>query len=117
MAVQKLYRAAGLTMAVAEAPDHIALELEFMHFLCMGEVDAATDEATAFAAMQSHFLHTCLAPWVPEFCAAIRKGTTCGLYLALADCLEGFISPLAERYRTADIMRTTEGTHACGTAV
>ncbi|MFN2356106.1 MAG: molecular chaperone, partial [Desulfopila sp.] len=34
IAVQHMYTNAGLTLDVQEAPDHIALELEFMHYLC-----------------------------------------------------------------------------------
>lgn len=121
VAVQKLYRAAGLSLEVPEAPDHIALELEFMHFLIMGETDSAArndrDEATAFAATQSLFLLNYLAPWVPEFCAAIRKGTTSGFYTSLADCLEEFIAVLAHRHTKAERPTQTEDTHACGAAV
>jgi TorA maturation chaperone TorD len=121
VAVQKLYRAAGLSLEVPEAPDHIALELEFIHFLIMGEAEAVArndrDEATAFAAMQSHFLRNFLAPWVPEFCAAIRKETATGFYTSLADCLEGFIAVLARRHKVTDFTSRTEDTHACRAAV
>ena len=118
VAVQKLYRAAGLALEVAEAPDHIALELEFMHFLIMGEADAVArndqDEATAFVATQSRFLLQYLAPWVPKFCAAIRTGTTNGFYTSLADCLEGFVATLAHRHKSTDFTTRPENTHACG---
>lgn len=121
VAVQKLYRSAGLSLEVAEAPDHIALELEFMHFLIMGEADSVArddrDEAKAFAATQSHFLRNYLAPWVPEFCAAIRKSTTSGFYTSLADCLEGFIAALAHRHAMTECTTQTEVAHACGAAV
>ena len=121
VAVQKLYGAAGLSLEVAEAPDHIALELEFMHFLIMGQADSVArdgrDEAEAFAATQSHFLLNFLAPWVPEFCAAVRKGTTSGFYTSLADCLEGFITILTHQHAMTERTTQTEDTHACGTAV
>lgn len=121
VAVQKLYRAAGLALEVAEAPDHIALELEFIHFLIMGEADAVArgdrDEAIAFAATQSHFLLNFLAPWVAEFCAAIRKGTANTFYTSLADCLEKFIAVLALRHKVTDFTTRPEDSHACGAAV
>lgn len=121
VAVQKIYRAAGLSLEVPEAPDHIALELEFMHFLCTGEAGAAArddqDEALALAATQSRFLFTYLAPWVTEFCAAIRKGTSYGFYTSLADCLEEFIGILADRHTVTACTTQTEDTHACGAAV
>lgn len=121
MAVRKLYRAAGLAPDVAEAPDHIALELEFMHFLYMGEAEAAAkgdrDEAVTYAATQAHFLLNYLAPWVPQFCNAIRNGTAGGFYSSLADCLEKFIAPLAHRHRMTDATSKTEDPHACGAAV
>jgi TorA maturation chaperone TorD len=121
VAVQKLYRAAGLSLEVPEAPDHIALELEFMHFLIMAEADSVArndrDEAKAFAATQAHFLRNYLAPWVFEFCAAIRKGTATGFYTSLADCLEGFIAVVAHLHKVTDFTSSAEETHACGAAV
>lgn len=121
MAVQKIYRATGLSLEEPETPDHIALELEFMHYLSSGEGDCVArndrNEARAFAATQSHFLLKYLAPWVPEFCAAIRKGTATGFYTSLADCLEGFIAVLAHRHKVTDFTSSAEDTHACRAAV
>lgn len=121
LAVQKMYQENGLALEVREAPDHIALELEFLHFLCMGEADAAArddqDVALALAATRFRFLLNYLAPWVPAFCAAIREGSDNGFYTSLADCLEGFIAAVASRSTVTNILTQSEDTHACRAAV
>ncbi|MBU0480727.1 MAG: molecular chaperone TorD family protein [Proteobacteria bacterium] len=95
LAVQKMYQKAGLSVEVREAPDHIALELEFMHFLCLGEAEAAQEkkvsDARKFADLQSAFMGKLLGPWIPEFCEDIRKNTGNGFYSHLADCLDHFV--------------------------
>ncbi len=121
MAVQKMYEEAGLSLAVKEAPDHIALELEFMHYLCLREAEAAAegnnDQVHEFAVMQSEFMQNSLGPWVPDFCGKIRKGTGNGFYAHLADCLEGFIVEITSLYETADPLRQPRDLHACRASV
>ncbi|MCL7488708.1 MAG: molecular chaperone TorD family protein [Desulfobulbaceae bacterium] len=98
VAVQKMYQEAGLSLDVKEAPDHIALELEFMHYLCLAESEAGAKrqrkEAQRLNKMQTEFMTRLLGPWIPPFCENIRQGTDNGFYLNLADCLEGFIQEI-----------------------
>lgn len=117
MAVQKMYQESGLSVEVKEAPDHIALELEFMHYLCLREAAAAAedknDEVLRYSAMQSEFMRKFMAPWTSDFCGNIRKGTDNEFYTHLADCLEGFIVETTSLYETADLLRLSEDTHVC----
>lgn len=96
MAVKKMYSAAGLSLEIKEAPDHIALELEFLHYLSLREVETADegndDQAESFALMGSEFMQRYLAPWMPAFCKKIRENTDNDFYVSLADCLEQFIA-------------------------
>lgn len=96
MAVQRLYQEAGLALEVREVPDHIALELEFLHFLALRAAAALAENnielAAEFAGRQSEFMNRYLRPWVPEFCSKIRGGTENRFYRGLADCLENFIT-------------------------
>lgn len=116
LVVQKMYQEAGLSLETKEAPDHIALELEFMHYLCFCEVDAASrgksGEASTFAEAQAEFMHRFLGPWIPDFCKDIRNGTDNRFYSLLADCLEGFTSEMISHYGTAPFPQPEER-HAC----
>lgn len=100
MAVLQLYREAGLKVDVKDAPDHIAIELEFMHYLYSQEDNAVQDGDRELeinmANLRTHFMNTCLMPWVHSFCQSIKNGTTNLFYVGLADCLNVFITAISE---------------------
>lgn len=99
MAVLQLYREVGLKVDVRDAPDHIAIELEFMHYLYSLEAEAVQnsdhEKEIRMANLRAYFLSTCLAPWVHPFCQSIKNGTNNVFYVNLADCLEAFIAEIA----------------------
>jgi anaerobic sulfite reductase subunit A len=77
--VLEIYRAKGLNKAESlEVPeDHIALELEFMAYLCY-ETKLALDKkdwpaVTVLLKEQFDFITKHLLNWTPEFCADIEK--------------------------------------------
>jgi len=119
--VQKMYQEAGLSLEAHEAPDHIALELEFMHFLCFAEAEAAAsannEQVHSLAGKQTKFFRKFLASWVPEFCIAIRNGTNNDFYAALADCLESFVKNVASFYELTDMIHPKEEGCACQAAL
>lgn len=120
MEVQRMYQEAGLALDVKEAPDHIALELEFMHYLSLLEANAAGEDTARVhevAQKQAEFFHHFLSPWVPDFCQAIRKGTDNAFYMALADCLESFVDAMTAGYALAGICKPKEADCACRAAV
>lgn len=102
MEVAKIYQDAGLKVELHEPPDHIAIELEFMAFLCAGEVEKIQTgnevEQQKLQDSQKQFLRSFIAPWVPQFCQRIRKGTENSFYIELASCLEIFIISLSYSY-------------------
>jgi TorA maturation chaperone TorD len=100
MMVQRFYREAGLSIDVAEPPDHIAIELEFLFYLCRKEAEAGASEQTQrYRTLQAAFFNQALLPWMKPFCSAIRSATTNPFYLALAACLEQFIESCRPIYR------------------
>ena len=92
----KCYQEAGLSVDIKEPQDHIAIELEFMYFLCGKEAAARQDnrieDADHFKDMQIRFYYNAMRPWVKEFCEAIQAGAKNEFYLNVALCLEHFLS-------------------------
>lgn len=93
LAVQKCYEEAGLSLAIQEPADHIAIELEFMHYLAVQEAEATSSgqakDAQILKTIQSQFLNQFMA-WVPEFCERIEKGAQTNYYKGLGRCLASF---------------------------
>lgn len=100
--VLKFYEEVGLSVDTKEPPDHIAIELEFMHHLCLKEAEAAANgdyaEIAKFSALQAQFFINFLR-WVPQFCESIRKGTTNPFYADLGDCLKRFMVTCQKIYK------------------
>ncbi len=99
MEVLKHYRKAGLQVDIKQPPDHIAIELEFLSYLCARGAEALhngdLEKATEFQTEQKYFLATYVMPWMPDFVKNIRSGTENKFYLCLADCFEKFLQQLA----------------------
>lgn len=91
------YRAKGLTkLETLDFPeDHIALELEFMAYLCQETQQAlAVSDWWAVSVClkeQADFLGHHLLNWVPAFCADIEKYAETGLYKAVANITNGYL--------------------------
>jgi len=97
VAVQHAYAAAGLAIDPdqGEVPDHIGLELQFMHHLCNREAEA-WNQGDAGAALewrtrQRSFLIEHLRTWVPKFCAQVQAITNQPYYQAMAAVTIAFI--------------------------
>ncbi len=99
MEVLKHYQKAGLTVDIKQPPDHIAIELEFLSYLCALEGEALQDgnliKAAELQAEQKLFLTSYVLPWMPDFIKNIRSGTENKFYLYLADCFETFLRQVA----------------------
>ncbi len=100
--VLNFYETAGLSVEIKEPPDHIAIELEFMYYLCSKEATAVHDnkseDARKLRKQQVDFYFDALKPWAEKFCEAIRAGTDNGFYINLADCLEHFLASCEHIY-------------------
>ncbi len=95
MTVAQYYQEAGLNVELKEPPDHIAIELEFMYYLCNREASVPRednlDSARRYRQLQERFFLHAMKPWTGEFCDSIRKGTDNVFYTNLADCLDCFL--------------------------
>jgi len=97
MDVINRYRQSGLVVAddFKDAPDHIAAELEFMHFLIFKAVEAAGqddgDQVVASLINQQSFLEIHLGAWVHEFADKVIQNAAISFYRNLARATETFI--------------------------
>lgn len=96
--VVRLYRDEGLEAEeeFTEPEDHVALELEFMAYLCQKTTEALKDEnnsgALGYLKKQTDFVQQHLMPWVPTFCNDVRRLAREDLYRAVAMITEGYLS-------------------------
>ena len=95
--VLAVYRSEGLNRAESwhDDEDHVALELEFMQYLCDQLVDAVEkgdlEHADALLATQGGFLEAHLCNWVPLMTADMRAFAKSDLYKGLAALTEGYL--------------------------
>ena len=97
MDVVNRYRQSGLIVAenFKDAPDHIAAELEFMHFLIFKAMEAANQGdvngiVTGLLNQQS-FLEQHLGAWVHEFAGNVVENAKTPFYRNIARATEVFI--------------------------
>ena len=97
MEVIQIYESAGLAMddEFKELPDHIAAELEFMHFLIQGATEVYVkgdmEGAMKFVSTQDLFLNRFLSSWVSPFSEAVKQGAQTRFYRALVECASVFV--------------------------
>jgi TorA maturation chaperone TorD len=75
--------------------DHIAVELDFMSYLCQKNIDAikkGDDEAASgYLTKQKDFLEKHLLVWIPAFCLDLEKMTRSIFYKAIANITRDFV--------------------------
>lgn len=97
VAVQKFYREWGIELSsdAKEMPDHLAVELEFLHFLLHEQATAinAGDDKAASSARQAHadFFERFLFPFARSVTKQLKAASGHKFYVALADLLDLFI--------------------------
>jgi TorA maturation chaperone TorD len=95
--VLKIYRGMGLDKVreYTEPEDHIAIELQFMAYLCGKTVEelraAKFTEAKMCLEVQRDFLSEHLAKWVPMLVADILMGARREFYKAIAKITKGYV--------------------------
>ena len=96
-----------------ESPDHLTIELEFMHFLTFLE---ASNPETARGVLlgERDFLALHLAAWMPRLCESIAARSTGSVYHRLAELLRDFVSADREylESRTNELRRSPNGIHS-----
>lgn len=95
MDVKNKYQEEGLDIGLKEAPDHIAIELEFIYFLIFKEIEAIkhSDSGTAasYLEKQQVFLGTHLGIWVSEFADNVAENAQTEFYKNLAQLTKSFV--------------------------
>ena len=93
--IKNRYSEEGLQVHLKEAPDHIAIELEFMYFLISKEVEAAlnydTVNTAAYLEKQEDFLETHLGIWVSDLASNIAANAETIFYRNLARLTDSFV--------------------------
>lgn len=97
------YRAFGFNLGgeVRERPDHVAVELEFMHILALKEAYAfetnIPEHAEICTDAQSKFLQDHLGRWVNLFAQSVAHNAPDSLYAPLAQFAADFVQSDADR--------------------
>lgn len=81
----------ALAETFAWQPDHLSVELEFMHYLCYREAAAETD-AVSFQLAQADFSERHLLNWLDSLREATRQSAADSLYMRVLDGLRAFLS-------------------------
>jgi TorA maturation chaperone TorD len=95
--VAKLYWKAGVDKVkeFTEPEDHIAVELQFMEYLCRKTIEALerneNDEAKKYLKMQEAFLGDHLGKWVPRFAKDVVDSAEVDFYRGIAYITRGFV--------------------------
>jgi DMSO reductase family type II enzyme chaperone len=106
--VSECYREVGLEAAAgfSGTPDHVAAELEFMHFLAVKEIEARAGvdvvRAGHLKRKQRAFLERHLAVWAPDFTGSVEAQAQTLFYRGLAVATRTFVENDFKRLAAED---------------
>ena len=82
-----------LSESASELPDHLATELEFLHYLSYREAEASQHGAdpVPFQRAQRDFLARHPARWIPEVCRRLERNAAAPFFAALFALLGRFL--------------------------
>jgi len=95
--VLREYRKEGLDRIgeFKEPEDHIAIELEFMSYLCQKTIDSVergdNKAALLYFKKQKDFLKKHLMVWVPAFCADLERATKSDFYQGVTKLTKSYL--------------------------
>lgn len=93
--VKNRYEKEGLNLNIKEVPDHIAIELEFLYFLILKEIEAIKtsdqEKENYYQVKQLSFLETHIGSWVSEFTDNVIVYAQTEFYKNLAKITKSFI--------------------------
>ena len=73
-------------------PDHLSVELEFMHYLCFREAEAGSEaDALSFQLAQADFSERHLAAWLPLLADKVDQLATGSLYSRVVGAVRDFV--------------------------
>ena len=93
--VRNCYESEGLDIVIKDAPDHIAIELEFMYCLVAKQIEATRDAnlqvLQSCRLKQSSFLQAHLGRWISEFADNVKNNAKTEFYRNLGRLTEMFV--------------------------
>lgn len=108
--VRNCYETEGLDIVIKDAPDHIAVELEFIFYLIARQIEATRDanlqEIQSCQLKQASFLQVHLGRWISDFADNVRNNARTKFYRNLAR--------LTEMYVQNDVKTLTDNVHLDG---
>jgi len=81
----------SLAEKFAWAPDHLSVQLEFMHFLCFREAKAES-EAASYQLAQFDFAERHLMNWIPSVVAGVDQRDSESIYRRVTATLNSFLA-------------------------
>ncbi|HDI73517.1 MAG TPA: hypothetical protein ENF57_00730 [Candidatus Korarchaeota archaeon] len=100
--ITEFYEECGVRIRNA-TPDHLVVELEFLHYLVSKEFEALEDgnqeKALEFRKRQLEFIETHLSRWLGRFSKCLKERGTLKVYYILVDALSSFMEMDAEFLR------------------
>jgi DMSO reductase family type II enzyme chaperone len=84
----------GLAESFQWSPDHLSIELEFMHFLCYQEAEQSSQpdgDAVSFQLAQSDFSERHLMTWVSSLAHRVNEKSPDGIYANLLAAMSEFL--------------------------
>ena len=100
------YKREGIEVRLKEAPDHIAIELEFMFFLISKELEAIRDsnlaDADAYQKKQKAFLELHLGRWISRFAEKVEANAETEFYKNLANLTKSFVEEDLHCFKTGN---------------
>jgi anaerobic sulfite reductase subunit A len=100
--VLREYQQHGLTRGETfnEPEDHLAIELEFMAFLCRKTIEVLQnddqEQGIAYLEKQKEFLEQHLLTWCPRFCQDLERAAESDFYRGIAQLTRGFLDSESE---------------------
>lgn len=108
--VLRWYKEDGMKNTLHEPPDHIIVELEYLHFLVTGAVNTASDglfeECSRYLMREHSFLSSHPARWVPAFTSRMEAHAETDFYGSLADVTRRFVAEAAADHPLDDLCGT-----------
>jgi DMSO reductase family type II enzyme chaperone len=87
----RFYNFFGLRPAPGLMPDHLVVELEFVHYLAFKEAEDGADK-TSFQLAQRDFLERHLTNWLPRLSAALKGERPLPFYRSLVALTNRFLA-------------------------
>lgn len=72
-------------------PDHLSVELEFMHYLCYREAEAADGDRLPFQLAQADFTKRHLVTWLPQLSTNVANRAPESVYAGIVDGIRCFV--------------------------